>query len=132
MTHLPQLVILLTVLLLFVVTLMTGRARRKYGIQAPATSGHPLYERAYRIQMNTLEYTVIFLPALYLAARWGNPTAAGILGLVWLVGRVWYVPAYLHDPASRGRPFMLAGIALMLLILLAIWGVIRLFVLAPA
>lgn len=131
MSHLPDLVILLTVLLLFTVTAMTGRARGKYGIKAPATSGHPVFERMYRIQMNTLEYVVIFLPALWLAARWGNPTWAGILGLVWLAGRVWYVPAYLHAPASRGRPFMLASLALVLLILLAIWGVIRLFVLQP-
>lgn len=132
MLHLPELVILLTVLLLFAVTLMTGRARRKYAIQAPAISGHPMFERAYRIQMNTLEYTVIFLPALWLAARWDNPAAAGILGLVWLAARVWYVPAYLHNPATRGRPFVLSLLALALLILLAIWGVIRLYLLAPA
>ncbi|MGH8279002.1 MAG: MAPEG family protein [Gammaproteobacteria bacterium] len=132
MTHLPVLVVLLTVLLLFVVTLMTGRARRKYGIQAPATSGHPLFERAYRIQMNTLEHTVIFLPALWLAARFGNAPAAGILGLIWILGRVWYVPAYMHDPAKRERPFLLTLLALVLLILLAIWGVIRLFLSASA
>lgn len=132
MTHLPELVVLLTVLLLLAVTMLTGRARGKYGIKAPAISGHPMFERAYRVQMNTLEYTVIFLPALWLAARWGNPTWAGVLGLVWLVGRVWYVVAYQRDPASRGKPFMLAAIALLLLVVLAAWGVIRLMVLQPA
>jgi uncharacterized MAPEG superfamily protein len=130
-THLPDLVVLLTVLLLLAVTSVTGFARGKYGIKAPATSGHPMFERAYRVQMNTLEHAVMFLPALWLAARWGNPTWAGILGLVWIVGRVWYVPAYLHDPASREIPFGLAGLALILLIGLATWGVIRLFVLQP-
>lgn len=132
MIHLPGLVILLTVLLLFVVTILTGRARGKYGIKAPATSGHPMFERAYRIQMNTLEQTVMFLPALWLAARWGNPSWAGILGLVWLAGRVWYVQAYLREPASRGKPFVLAMLALVLMILLAAWGVIRLMVLQSA
>lgn len=112
MDHLPVLVVLLTVLLLFVVTLLTGRARAKYGIKAPATSGHPMYERAYRIQMNTVEYSVIFLPALWLAAEFGNAPAAGILGLIWIAGRIWYVPAYMHEPASRGRPFLLAALAL--------------------
>lgn len=131
MIHLPDLVVLLTVLLLFAVTVLTGRARRKYAIKAPATSGHPMFERVYRIQMNTLEHAVIFLPALWVAARWGNPTWAGILGLVWLLGRVWYVPAYLSDPARRGPPFGLGMIALMLMIVLAIWGVIRLFLLQP-
>lgn len=131
MTHLPDLVTLLTVLLLLAVTSMTGFARGKYGIKAPATSGHPVFERAYRVQMNTLEHAVMFLPALWLAARWGNPTWAGILGLVWIIGRVWYVPVYMRDPAARETPFGLAGLALILLILLAIWGVVRLFVLQP-
>ena len=131
MIHLPELVILLTVLLLVGVTSLTGRARGKYGIQAPATAGHPMFERAYRIQMNTLEYSVMFLPTLWLAARWGNPTWAGILGLVWLVGRVWYAAAYLRNPATRGAPFGLSMIALLLLLVLAIWGVVRLFVMAP-
>lgn len=131
MTHLPDLVTLLTVLLLLAVTSMTGFARGKYGIKAPATSGHPVFERAYRVQMNTLEHAVMFLPALWLAARSGNPTWAGILGLVWIIGRVWYVPVYMRDPAARETPFGLAGLALILLILLAIWGVVRLFVLQP-
>ena len=131
MTHLPDLVTLLTVLLLLAVTSMTGFARGKYGIKAPATSGHPVFERAYRVQMNTLEHAVMFLPALWLAARWGNPTWAGILGLVWIIGRVWYVPVYMRDPAARETPFGLAGLALILLIMLAIWGVVRLFVLQP-
>lgn len=131
MIHLPDLVILLTVLLLFAITILTGRARGKYGIKAPATSGHPMFERAYRVQMNTLEQVVAFLPALWLAARWGNPAWAGILGLVWLAGRVWYVQAYMHAPASRGKPFVLALLALVLLILLAAWGVARLLLLQP-
>lgn len=131
MIHLPDVVVLLTVLLLLAVTLLTAVARGKYGIKAPATTGHPMFERAYRIQMNTLEHAVIFLPALWLAARWGNPTWAGILGLVWLAGRLGYVPAYLHAPAKRELPFGLAMIALLLLIVLAIWGVVRLLLLQP-
>lgn len=132
MHALPELVVLLTVLLLFIVTLLTGRAREKYGVKAPATTGHPLFERAYRVQMNTLEQTVIFLPALWLAARWGNAGSAGILGLIWIAGRIWYVVAYNRDPASRGPAFITSLLMLALLILLAIWGVARLFMLQPA
>lgn len=126
MAHLPVLVTWLTVLLLFVVTLLTGRARGKYAIAAPAVSGHPLFERAYRVQMNTLEQAVVFLPTLWLAAEWGNAAWAGILGLVWLVGRVAYVPAYLRNPPSRHYPFLISLLALVLLLVLAGWGVIRL------
>lgn len=131
MIHLPALVILLTVVLLFVTTVLTGRARGKYQIKAPATSGHPVFERAYRIQMNTLEQTLMFLPTLWLAARYGNPTWAGILGLVWLIGRAWYVAAYLRDPAKRGPAFGVGMLAWALLLLLAIYGVGRLFWLQP-
>ncbi len=131
MLHLPELVTLSTVILLLVVTLLTGRARGKYGVKAPATTGDPRFERAYRVQMNTLENTVLFLPALWLASRWGNPTWAGVLGLVWLAGRIWYVPAYLRDPASREWPFGLAMLALLLTLALAAWGVLRLVLLQP-
>lgn len=125
MTTLPALVVLLTVLLLLGVTLLTGRARGKYGIKAPAVSGHPLFERAYRVQMNTLEQTVLFLPTLWLAATYGNATWAGWLGLVWVAGRVWYAVAYARDPAKRGPAFGVAMVALVLLLLLAAWGVVR-------
>ncbi len=131
MIHLPALVVLLTVILLFAVTILAGRARAKYKIKAPATTGHPAFERAHRIQMNTLEQAVMFLPTLWLAARFGNPSWAGILGLVWLLGRVWYVLAYQRDPAKREPAFGLAMLAFALLLVLAIYGVIRLFVLAP-
>ncbi|HEY1589317.1 MAG TPA: MAPEG family protein, partial [Rhodanobacter sp.] len=94
MTHLPALVTLLTVLLLLGTMWVVGRARDKYGIKAPAVSGDPAFERAYRVQMNTLENTVMFLPVLWLAATYGFSGWAGIAGLVWLVGRVWYALAY--------------------------------------
>lgn len=125
MAHLPVLVAWLTVVLLLVVTLLTGRARGKYGIAAPAVSGPPLFERTYRVQMNTLEHTVIFLPALWLASQSGHPACAGILGLAWLVGRVGYVPAYIRNPPSRHYPFLLAMIALLLMLILGAWGVVR-------
>jgi uncharacterized MAPEG superfamily protein len=129
--HLPVLVVLLNVLVLLATGLIVARARDRHGIKAPATTGHPDFERAFRVQMNTLEHTVLFLPTLWLAATWGNPTWAGILGLVWIAARVWYIPAYLREAGARHNPFMLSMIAWALLLLLAIWGVVRLFVLQP-
>lgn len=125
MTQLPGLVTLLTVLLLFGITLIVGRARGKYAIKAPATTGHPLFERAYRVQMNTLEQTVLFLPTLWLAAHYGFSGWAGIAGLVWLVGRVWYAVAYLNDPAKRGPGFGLGMLAWIVLLVMACIGVVR-------
>ncbi|HEX7338578.1 MAG TPA: MAPEG family protein [Rhodanobacteraceae bacterium] len=108
-------------------TALVGRARGKYAIKAPATSGHPLFERAYRIQMNTLEQTVLFLPTLWLAAHFGNASWAGVLGLVWIAGRVVYVISYSRDPARRGTGFVIGMLAWLGLLILAIYGVVRLF-----
>lgn len=125
MTQLPALVTLLTVLLLFGTVVMVGRARGKYEIKAPAVTGHPAFERAYRVQMNTLEQTVLFLPTLWLAANYGFSGWAGIVGLVWLVGRVWYAAAYLGDAGKRGPGFGLGMLAWLVLALMACIGVIR-------
>jgi hypothetical protein len=59
--HLPVLVVLLNVLLLFATGLVVAGARGRHGVKAPATTGHPDFERAFRVQMNTLEHTVVFL-----------------------------------------------------------------------
>lgn len=125
MTHLPALVTLLTVLLLLGTLYAVGRARSRHGIKAPATSGHPAFDRAYRVQMNTLESTVMFLPTLWLAATYGFSGWAGIAGLVWLVGRAWYALAYLKDPAARGPGFTIGMLAWLALLLMAAVGVVR-------
>lgn len=104
--NLPALVTLLTVLLQFGTMWVVGHAREKYKIPAPAVSGHPAFERAYRVQMNTLESTVLFLPTLWLAVHYGYVLWGGLAGLVWVVGRVWYAVAYLADAHKRGPGYM--------------------------
>ncbi|WP_449427931.1 MAPEG family protein [Rhodanobacter umsongensis] len=129
MTHLPALVTLLTVLLLLGTMWAVGRARDKYGIKAPAVSGHPAFERAYRVQMNTLENTVMFLPVLWLAAMYGFSGWAGIAGLVWLAGRGWYALAYLKDAGKRGPGFMVGMLGWAALLVMASIGVVRVMLL---
>ena len=125
MTHLPALVTLLTVLLLFATMGAVGRARGKYGIKAPSTTGDPAFERAYRVQMNTLEATVLFLPTLWLAAEFGFTGWAGIAGLVWLVGRVWYALAYLQDASKRGPGYLVSMLGWAAALVMACIGVAR-------
>lgn len=125
MIELPALVTLLNVLLLFGTMFIVGRARGKYAIKAPAVSGHPAFDCAYRVQMNTIEASVMFLPALWLAARYGFGTWAGIAGLVWLLGRVWYAAAYLRDPAKRGGGFGVSMLGWAALVVMAGIGVVR-------
>ena len=128
MTSLPltSLITLLICLLLLVTGLNVGRARQRYGIKAPAVSGHEMFERAYRIQMNTLESALPLLPALWLYAGLIGDRGAAVMGALWLVARVWYAVAYQADPARRGGGFGLAFLAMVGLWLGALWGVVRL------
>ena len=123
--HLPAIVVLLTVLLQFGTIWVTGHARGKYGIKAPAISGHPGFERAWRVQMNTLESTVMFLPSLWLAVQYGLPLWGGLAGLVWVVGRVWYAVAYLKDASKRGPGYMVSAIGWAATLLLGVVGLVR-------
>jgi len=126
MIELPALVTLLTVLLLFGTMFVTGKARGKHDIKAPAISGHPEFERAYRVQMNTIENTVMFLPVLWLAATHGfGGLWAGTAGVIWLVGRAWYALAYLKDPAKRGGGFTVSMLGWAALVLMAGIGIAR-------
>ena len=56
----PQaaLITLLTVLLISVAMYLVGKARARHGIEAPATTGNPEFERVFRAHQNTLEATV--------------------------------------------------------------------------
>jgi glutathione S-transferase len=121
----PALLTLASSLLLFLCAAYVGRCRLRFGIKAPATSGHPQFEIAYRIQMNTLENTVAFLPVLWVFALHLSAFWATILGGVWLAGRVWYALAYARDPVTRGRGFVLSMLAFSALALGGAWGVVR-------
>ena len=110
--------------------LNVGRARGKYGIHAPATTGHEGFERAFRVQMNTQEAAIMFLPTLWLAAGFANPDYAALAGAAWLVGRVWYAAAYAVPGRNRGPGFIIAMLALGALLVMAFWGVAWTLVLA--
>ena len=123
--HWPALITLGVLLLLFVVAGIVGRARGKYRIDAPATTGHPEFDRAFRVQVNTLENAVLFLPALWLFAAYVSGVWSAALGVVWLAARVWYAFAYLQDPKRRSPPYGLSMLAFGVLALGAAWGVIK-------
>lgn len=117
-------VTLLIVLLMFATGFAVGKGRHKYGVQAPAVNGHPVFERLYRVQMNTLEWAVMMLPCLWICAVYvGDGVAAG-LGGVWLLGRIWYAIAYAKDPARRAGGFTVGALAFGALGLAAGGGVV--------
>jgi len=117
------LVSLLTVLLMSACTFAVGAARGRYGVKAPATTGHPDFERVFRVQMNTLEASVMFLPALWLAGAHGDPAWAAGFGALWLVGRVLYAVMYARDAQKRGAGFAIGLLALSALLVQGGWGI---------
>ena len=87
---------------------LVGQARGKYGIEAPATTGHEMFERVYRVQMNTLELLIVFIPSLWLAARHFSPIWVSCVGAVYIVGRLLYYRAYTRAPATRALGHLLS------------------------
>lgn len=79
--------------------------RGKHGLTAPAMSGHPEYDRMFRVHYNTMEQLVLFLPALWLYGHMVSHLWAAGFGAVFLIGRFVYRAEYLKDPASRTLGF---------------------------
>jgi len=125
---LVPLVILLFSIMHIVFGALVGQARTKYGIPYPTAYAVPGSERYYdpsmkpenpttkfddyiqseeahgfnlvqRGHQNTIENAPFFL-ALLIAA-WPFPLAAGLAGLVYLVGRALYMYGYMQDVKSR-------------------------------
>jgi uncharacterized MAPEG superfamily protein len=118
------LITLLNVLLLAIAVWLVGRARGKYQVHAPATTGHPDFERAFRAQQNTVEATVMFLPALWVAASYGDARIAAWLGWAWLVGRAWYLFAYAAPGGNRSPGFTIGALANLGLLGVGLWGLV--------
>ena len=123
----PALITLLNMLILLAATWFVGKARGKYGIKAPSTTGPEGFELAFRAHMNTIEFTVIFLPVLWLAAMYTPiaPIYVAVIGYVAIIGRIAYLFGYLKSAKQRGAGFMIAFIAWAALLVLALWGVIK-------
>jgi len=84
-----------------------GNMRAKHQCKAPAITGAPEFERMFRVQQNTMEQLLMFLPALWLFAEAVNPLWAAGLGGIYLLGRAIYRMAYVKDPKGRSAGFML-------------------------
>lgn len=86
--------------------------------------GHEEFERYYRVQQNTLEQLVVFLPAIWIAGWYADVYAAAILGLGFVLGRAMYYRTYVNNPASRGPGFALGLAANAVLVLTGLMGAV--------
>jgi glutathione S-transferase len=128
--ELVVLVVMLALLQYIVFAAQVGRARVKYSVNAPAMAGHAMFERHLRVQMNTHELLVIFIPAAFSYALladglgWFGGEVASGLGVVFLIGRGIYAKAYIQDPTQRSLGFLLSIAPCMALIVGALIAVL--------
>jgi uncharacterized MAPEG superfamily protein len=101
-----------------------GSARQRLGVEAPAVTGHPEFERHFRVQANTLEGLIVFLPALWLFAIYLNSLAAAGIGVVWIIGRILYMLSYAKDPKTRSAGFGIQALATLVLLFGALGAVV--------
>ena len=120
-----NLVTLLALAEYFVFGLLVGRARGQFEVKAPAISGHPTFERYFRVQQNTLELLIMFIPALWIAAQYWDPSVAAAIGAVYLVGRALYLQGYVRDPKTRSIGYGLSLVPTLLLMVAGLAGVVR-------
>jgi len=114
-------------LLQFVVFgILVGRARGLYNVQAPAVTGNEVFERYFRVQMNTLEQLVLLLPALWIAAVYAFVAYywIALIGALYLIGRTLYLRGYVADPKKRGPGYAMSALPVMVLIVIDLIGVI--------
>jgi glutathione S-transferase len=115
----------LAVLQFIVFGFKVGGARGRYGVKAPAIIGNEIFERHFRVQMNTLEQLIAFLPGIYMFAHYFSPKVAAALGVVYLIGRELYALTYVKDPANRSVGFGMTFLPVVILVLGGLIGALR-------
>jgi glutathione S-transferase len=116
MYNFTALVTCLAILFYFSTSASVARARGKYGVKLPATSGNADFERVFRVQMNTLEWMPIFLPSLWLFAVFISDRGAAAIGLVWVAGRIAYMIGYVQAVEKRSPGFLIQSLACFVLL----------------
>ena len=120
-----EIVTLLALIELIVFGVLVCRARGTYGVAAPATTGNPIFERYYRVQANTIETLIVFLPALWIAATYWSPRYIALIGVVYLIARMLYLVDYVRDPKRRGAGYALSMLPALVLIIAGLVGAIK-------
>lgn len=100
------------VLLMYWASINVSLGRGKYKVRPPATTGvSDDFDRIFRVQANTIEQVIQFLPALWVFSLFVSPAISTAAGAVWVLGRVLYAKGYYEKAAARGAGFGIASLA---------------------
>jgi len=121
----PTLIVLLALLQYVLFTGRVGLARGKYHVDAPACEGDENFNRIFRVQQNTLEQLIIFIPACYAFAYYLSELWVLAPGFIFIFGRFVYSMEYIKDPKSRTPGMALTLLANVVLVLGALFGLVR-------
>jgi glutathione S-transferase len=124
MFALTSLITVISLIVYFVLVFNVGRARAKYGVKLPNISGDPNFERVLRVQQNTVEQLVLFIPALWLFAYYISPVWAAALGAVWVIGRIVYAWGYYQSVEKRVPGFAISSLTVVVLMVGSLVGII--------
>ncbi len=105
------LIVLLALLQYIYFTALVGQARGKYQVKAPATDGDERFVSTFRVQQNTLEQLIIFIPSAFAFSWFVSDLWVLVPGAVFIIGRFIYAHAYIKNPAARGPGMMLTFLA---------------------
>ena len=114
--HGLEIVTLLALLEYSILGVMVGRARQTYGIEAPATTGNPDFERIFRVHANTLEALIVFLPALWIFSLSVHYHIGVLLGLLFVIARIVYAAGYMSAASKRSTGALATGIINVILV----------------
>jgi glutathione S-transferase len=106
------------------ISINVGRARAQFGVPAPQSGGHPEFDKRYRVQVNTVEQSVLLIPGVLLGTPVLGDLFAGTLVAIWTVGRILFALAYYKDPAKRGPGFAMTFIPGLMLVIAAAKGAV--------
>ena len=117
-------ILILVALLQYIVFIgKVGFSRGKFDVKAPKTVGNEVWERMFRVQQNTMEQLVIFIPAMLSFSAYVSKSWVLLPGVLFIVGRQIYAHLYVKEPETRSLGMVLSyfsNIALVLGSLIAI------------